>query len=391
MNVPLESVFKKKKECSGCAACANVCPKQAIEMLPDSEGFMYPVIDQSRCIGCRKCQDVCVFQTGYEIWLEGRGDHQVYASRMLDLNRRMESQSGGAFTALADIILRDGGVVYGAAFEGVVRVVHNRVSTFAELGYLKGSKYIQSEMRDVYLCVKEDLSRGRKVLFSGTPCQVAGIRRFFEGKSADLLFLCDLVCHSVASPKIWNEYLQYLSKKHHDKIISCMFRDKAAKGWSSHYESFTFKSGKKILERFFARLFSSHYLFRPSCSVCIYANLNRVSDITLGDFWGIEELSPSFGETSTGVSLVITHTSRGSALFAEASPLMEVRQTRIEDCKQEQLYFPTPQGEFRRFFWFFYKIFGFKFVLTYDFILRIKSKSRYFASQFKQYVLGSDI
>ena len=389
VSTPLKSVFKSKKDCSGCAACANVCPTLAIQMQSDSEGFMYPAIDQSRCIGCGKCRDVCVFQTGYANWRGADGCPQVCATRLIDLDRRMESQSGGAFTALADVVLRDGGVVYGAAFEGADRVVHDRVSMPSELGRLKGSKYVQSEMRDVYQRIADDLRQGREVLFSGTPCQVAGVRRFFEGKSAGRLLLCDLVCHSVASPRVWREYIQHVGKRHRDEIVSCMFRNKAAKGWQSHYESFTFKSGKKVFSRFFARLFSSHYLFRPSCAACIYANLDRVSDITLGDFWGIEQLSPSFQETGSGVSLVILHTDKGAALFSEAKAQMEVLDAQISNCRHEQLYDPTPQPKLRRGFWFLHEILGFQFILVYDLIFRIKAKFRYHASKVKKRIVSA--
>ena len=387
MRTPISSVYSSKMKCCGCSACANVCPVHAITMEADSEGFLYPVIDQLVCIGCRKCQDVCVFRTGYETWKNAPKQNFVYAARLKDPEARLASQSGGAFTALAEVFLRQNGIVYGAAFDGFERVTHLRVNDSVGLAALKGSKYIQSELNDVFSKVKRDLQAGLSVLFSGTPCQVAGLRRFLEGVQTDNLVLCDLICHSVASPRVWAEYVDLMRKSQKEALVTCMFRDKAAKGWASHYESFLFATGNKVFSRFFARLFSTHVLFRPSCSICPFANTDRVSDITLGDFWRIEDIKKEWALDNSGTSVIMVHTEKGSRVFALASEGLDLIETVGDFHMQPQLQYPTPMPSRRWLFWQLYSIFGFSYVRLFDWWIRIKSKLHYHVKRMCKQIL----
>lgn len=231
-----------KEQCSGCTACASVCPKDAIEMRPDGMGFLYPEVDKSKCIDCGRCEQVCSFNDHYDTSLNlSRPD--VYGARHKDMREVETSRSGAAFIALSDYILKQGGVVYGAGYKDHFRVAHKRATTKEERDEFKGSKYVQSDLRGVFRQVKKDLEEGRVVMFSGTPCQTAGLNAFIGKRLRERLYLVDIICHGVPSPYIWRDYIAYIEKKHGDKICWVNFRDKQAYGWTAHHETFKFVKG----------------------------------------------------------------------------------------------------------------------------------------------------
>ena len=231
-----------KSQCCGCTACAAVCPHDAIRMKPDVLGFLYPVVDREKCINCGLCEKVCAFNEHYDC-SENIAKPDCYAARHKDMKEVESSRSGAAFVAISDWILKQGGVVYGVGYTDHFRVVHKRALTEEERDEFKGSKYVQSDLQGVFRQVKLDLKDGRIVLFSGTPCQTAGLNSFIGKRLRKNLYLVDIVCHGVLAPYIWRDYLAYLEKKEGSEICWVNFRDKQQFGGAAHRETFKFVNG----------------------------------------------------------------------------------------------------------------------------------------------------
>lgn len=234
--------IKNPSDCCGCTSCASICAHEAITMKPDSLGFLYPVVDASKCVECGLCEKVCQFNENYDRSLN-LSQPDVYGARHKDITEVETSRSGAAFIAISDWILTQGGAVYGAGYTEHFRVVHKRAITKEERNEFKGSKYVQSDLTGVFKQVKKDLKDGMIVLFSGTPCQTAGLNSYIGKNLREKLYLVDIVCHGVPSPYIWRDYLNYLEEKQGDEIIWVNFRDKQMFGWKAHRETFKFKMG----------------------------------------------------------------------------------------------------------------------------------------------------
>lgn len=234
--------IENPEDCCGCTACASICAHNAISMKPDALGFLYPVVDENKCINCGLCEKVCQFNVNYDTSLN-LSQPDVYGARHKDMKEVETSRSGAAFIALSDWILKHGGAIYGAGYVDHFRVVHKRATNKEERDEFKGSKYVQSDLNGVFKQVKQDLKNGMIVLFSGTPCQTAGLSSFIGKKLRENLYLVDIVCHGVPSPYIWRDYLNYLEEKQGDEIVWVDFRDKQQFGWAAHRETFKFKKG----------------------------------------------------------------------------------------------------------------------------------------------------
>lgn len=232
-------------DCSGCTACASICTHDAITMKPDVLGFLYPEVDETKCTNCGLCEKVCAFNDSYDKSLNYEKP-LAYATRHKNMHEVETSQSGAAFIAISDYILDMGGVVYGAGYTDHFRVIHKRATTKKERNEFKGSKYVQSDLTGIFRMVKKDLKDGLTVLFSGTPCQTAGLNAYIGKRLRENLFLVDLICHGVPSPFIWKDYLTYLEHKHGSSISYVNFRDKKY-GWASSHETFNFVN-KKLKE-----------------------------------------------------------------------------------------------------------------------------------------------
>lgn len=230
------------EDCCGCTACASICPHNAISMKPDTLGFLYPEVDMEKCVDCGLCEKVCAFNDNYDTSLN-LSQPDVYAARHKDMQEIETSRSGAAFIALSDWVIEHGGVVYGAGYTDHFRVVHKRAVSKEERNEFKGSKYVQSDLTGVFRQVKADLKAGLLVMFSGTPCQTAGLNSYIGKKLRENLYLVDIVCHGVPGPFIWRDYLAYLEHKYGDKICWVNFRDKQLYGWTAHHESFKFVNG----------------------------------------------------------------------------------------------------------------------------------------------------
>ena len=351
-------LVKNKAQCCGCTACKNDCPKQAIEMVEDEQGFLYPEINQEKCIDCGLCKKTCFYQSGYKVLDDHLDKIETYAVKHKDLKIRMSSRSGGIFTALSDEILNQNGVIYGVGYKDAFRVCYKRAETKEQRNEFRGSKYVQSEVGDIFKQVKMDLNNGRKVLFSGTPCHVAGLAKFIKNKEG--LFLIDIVCHGTPSPKIFRDYISFLEKKYNGKIEQFDFRDKSF-GWNTHIESFIINRNK-ISKTIYTDLFYKHIMFRPSCYNCQFTNLNRASDITIADCWGIEKNRSDVSDNK-GVSLVIINTKKGKNLYELAISDIEQYEIDIKDYLQPQMQYPNKRNKKYEEFWNDYKEKGFDYII----------------------------
>lgn len=309
-----------KFNCTGCAACADICPQNCISMQPDGEGFSYPYVDEAACVQCGKCVRICPV-----LWAKsGAGNAEAqqkqpvaYAAYNKNEIVRLASSSGGIFTLLAEQTLVKGGVVFGAAMREDQRaVVHVAVQDASELEKLRGSKYLQSNTEGIYSKVRAVLREGRSVLFSGTPCQVEALRAFL-GKDHENLLCVDLICHGVPSPKVWQRYVDYQEDRAGAPARRTFFRHKKY-GWKTFALSFEFSNDKayeQILSKdLFMQAFLQNACLRPSCHNCAFKKLHRVSDITLADFWGIQNVASEMDDNK-GTSLVLIHTEKGKQAF----------------------------------------------------------------------------
>ena len=325
-------------DCCGCTACASICAHDAITMKPDNLGFLYPEVDAMKCTDCGLCEKVCAFHENYDKSLNLPLPN-AYAARHKDMMEVETSRSGAAFIAISDYIIENGGVVYGAGYTDHFRVLHKRAVSKEERNEFKGSKYVQSDLNSVFRQVKDDLKSGKVVMFSGTPCQTAGLHSYVGKKLRENLFLVDIVCHGVPGPFIWRDYLSYLEKKHGSEICYVNFRDKDMFGWKAHRETFKFVKGAE--KKSFKYLFYKHIMFRHSCGACKYTNIQRPSDITIADFWGWEKTDKVINADDKGVSLVLCNTEKGQKLFDAVRNRMNVIPAELENCVQPNLKHPT--------------------------------------------------
>ena len=347
-----------KDNCCGCTSCASACPKQAITMQPDTLGFLYPQINEDICIDCGRCVQVCSFKSDYETpYLQ---EIKAYGGRHKSLQEVAKSQSGAAFVVLSDYVLSKGGVVYGVGYEDNFRVVHKRATTKDARDEFRGSKYVQSDLSGILPQIKQDLKDGLLVMFSGTPCQVASVASFVgNGRLRDNLLLMDIVCHGVPGPYVWRDYLKFLENKEKKKITKVNFRDKGIKGWRSHIESFTFDYTYTYTYTY-TYLFYSHINLRYSCAKCPFTNLRRVSDITVSDFWGVENtIASELGKDNKGCSLFLVNTKKGAAWFDEVKDEIEYIPVETKDCIQPQLIHPSVLNKKRAQFEKDYQKYGF--------------------------------
>lgn len=303
--------------CTGCGLCGVLCPKNAIQIANDSHGFLRPVIDESKCISCHLCQKQCPQNNPVNL---RSGDPEVFCYRLTEENQRAKSQSGGAFYALASQIIADGGIVYGVGMADPYHAETMRVDSIAGLEALRKSKYIQSDTGKAYRQVREDLQAGRVVLYSGTACQVAGLEALFAYYHLDSsrLFTLDIICHGVPSPLIHKEWGHYLEKKHHSSLAKMTFRDKSF-GWHSGVPTYEFANGNQDHDTSYYVLFVTNLILNPCCYECKYANVHRDSDITIGDFWGIETTEFSARDDNKGTSVLFIRNPQLLSYFSQTA------------------------------------------------------------------------
>lgn len=358
-------LYKDKKGCCGCGVCRLLCPTKSITMIEDDEGFSYPEINNVTCTECGICLKECFSKDSK---LESPFNQEYYAVRHRDISELYSSQSGGAFIALAHSVLSNKGIVYGVGYDNL-KVKHKRVIDKEGCSELKGSKYVQSDLGNIFIQVKKDLKDNKEVLFSGTPCQVVALSVYLGGVNKDKLILCDLICHGVPSPRIWKDYARYIEKKYKDKIYRVNFRDKEF-GWDTRYESFIFTESKcKVKTNNYIKLFLKNFTLRPSCGFCKYSSFSRYSDITLGDFWEWEKSLPKeFNSDNKGISLVLVNTIKGKRIFNNIKNNVYFIQSDKKACNQRNLHTSTEHSPKRALFWWAYNMCG---LLPILFIIRI--------------------
>lgn len=315
-----------KEKCCGCSSCKNICPVNAIEMKPDNEGFLYPFINEDKCIKCNLCETVCPM-------INKKENHEkidiAFAIRAKNDEILKTSTSGGFFTPLAEEILKNDGVVIGVGYKNNFEIEHIIVTAKNknDIKQMRGSKYVQSNLGDIFSKTKELLDAHKKVLFSGTPCQINGLINFLKKDYINLITV-DLICHGVPSPKLWNEYIKYQQKKHNSKIKEISFRNKTY-GYHSGTMKITFNNGEKyygsarvdyMLKSFFSEISS-----RPTCYKCNFKDLNHISDFTIFDCWHIKELTDKkISDDDRGFTNLFINTNKGQEVFEKIKSNYEI-------------------------------------------------------------------
>ena len=350
-----------KHNCCGCSACASICPKQCISMHDDEEGFLYPQIDTVTCIDCGLCEKVCPYLNASET----NEPIVSYAAKNTDEQVRSTSSSGGIFTPIAEKIIDSGGTVYGACFNEKWELLHAKAETKKKLLAFRRSKYVQSRIGSTYKEIETLLKDGRKVLFSGTPCQVAGLRLFLR-KDYDSLITLDIVCHGVPSPKIWREYVAQLPM---EGVADILFKDKST-GWRGYSFSLRNADGdilfvERASKNKYLSAFSRNLIIRQSCFNCPAKSGQSHSDITLADFWGVEKIHPEMDDNK-GTSIVLCNSEKGRKLV-ESLQLNKIQTDYhiystipFNSCSIRS----TQEPENRKVFWFKYEADGIRALMT---------------------------
>lgn len=337
------------EKCTGCGACVQSCPKQCISWTEGEFRFKYPQIDKDICVNCGICEKVCPIDKV----LQTPTTQKAYAAVHKDYQVLAKSTSGGAFTAIADAVFAQDGIVYGVAMMDNMQVKHIRTSNKEEFAVLRSSKYLQSDTGNTYQMVEQDLKEGKTVLYSGTPCQIDGLRHFL-GKPYERLYTVDIVCHGVGSQAYFDKYLDF-ARKRYGNIKTLRFRSKEYVGWSCGGVVVVTGSSdclKKIPYRDFDNYYYAYFLsgdiYRKSCYSCKYANMKRVGDFSLGDYWGVEKLHLPLN-TFNGCSLLVVNSDKATKFLSKIET-MNIKETRVDEAisQNEQLKHPSRLPDSRK-------------------------------------------
>lgn len=332
-----------KAKCCGCTACASICPKKAIEMKEDEEGFLYPNIDKEKCINCGLCDKTCPVFNKKSSEIEPK----AYSMRVKDMDILKKSTSGGFFTPLSKYVLENNGIVFGVGYDDQLKVIHKETKTVDGIKELIGSKYVQSYLGNTFESVKEYLDKGILVLFSGTPCQVAGLKNFLKKDYKNLITM-DLICHGTPSPKLWRKYLDYQEEKYKSKVKEAYFRNKTY-GYHSGTMKLVFESGKKyygsarvdfMLKSFFKEISS-----RPSCYECAFKTRKHCSDFTAFDCWHISHVVKNLEDDDKGYTNLFVNSKKGLEIIdkiesniiiyeVDAQKIINLDGPMVENCKK---------------------------------------------------------
>ncbi len=350
-------------QCTGCSACASICPTKSITMQEDREGFLQPHIDTKTCIGCHKCEKTCPIITPIQIPTDF--ETQAYVAINKDEDVRLRSSSGGMFHALAKWTIKKGGVVFGARFNEKWDVIHDYTETLDGIDPFMRSKYVQSRIGDTFKQAKQFLDSGRQVLFVGTPCQIGGLKTYLN-KEYDNLLAVDFICHGVPSPKVWREYLKEVTNG--DSLVDFNFRDKQD-GWLDFQCVTTTTTAircEKQMANIYFRGFLKDIYQRLSCYNCQFKSVHRTSDLTIADAWGIQNYCPQM-QDNKGTSLCLIHSSKTVNILKEL-PMIENKSVDLEQpiCYNPSLIRSVSKPKYKRK-WFFtlFNMFNFKIASYY--------------------------
>lgn len=368
--------LSNKSDCCGCTACISACQHNAVTMKKDEEGFLYPHFNQTKCINCGLCKKVCpIIQ--YKSTPKA-GNPGIYATINRNPQQYMQSSSGGIFILLCEYILSKNGIVCGAIYDKEFNVKHSFAKTLEECRAFQGSKYVQSDIRGIYPQIKSLLKSGTFVLFSGTPCQVAGLKLYLH-KDYENLYTADLICHGVPSPRIFQDYLKFIKGK--KDIAAINMKSKSDhKGTAIRID---FTNGKYIRQTLktdlWNKLYFGHLIIRPSCHDCPFTHFNRIGDITIGDAWGIHKYYPNFHPNQM-VSLTLINSPKGQLLFNNIQNNLDFICINKEESRQPQLEYPTKVSPKRDSFWKDYSQKGWTYIaikyLNYTIFSRLKEKAK---------------
>ena len=329
-------MFKVPKNCTGCYACVNICPMECIDMEEREGGFQYPKINKSLCISCGQCENVCPVLHAPEIGT----CFKALAIKNKNDEIRYQSSSGGFFSVLAEWVMNKGGIVFGAEYTEKFQVRHVSITNKDQLYKLQGAKYTQSVLGSCLKKVKCELLTGRLVLFSGTPCQCAALQSFL-GKKYKNLIMADLVCHGVPAPKVWEAYIEHRIKKENNGLLPVRINMRSkVSGWSYYGYSIEFDYGQNKRtyihnsDDLFMKSFISNLCLRESCSKCKFKGVNRCTDFTLGDYWGIWNQISNFDDNK-GVSVVFVHSDKGKSILDVLSSDCNILEVKIEDAYKD--------------------------------------------------------
>lgn len=316
-------MVQENESCTGCGMCAAICPASAIQMQPDEHGFLYPTVDTVKCTDCGLCARKCPASMPPQV----SAHTDILAGYAKDAALLTKSSSGAIFPVLAAEIIRRGGIVFGAAFDGNFNVVHTAAETLSELPALCCSKYVQSRMTDgCYSQVKRALSAGRWVYFSGVPCQVAALKNYL-GREYETLITQDTACHSVPSPLVWDGYKEELEKQYGGKLTAFSFRNKA-NSWEAYHIRAAFDNGREFAQPAAKNAYQHGFIkglySRSSCFVCKFKGIERCSDITLADYWGVKGIQPD-AYNPQGTSLILIHSEKGRSLLASCKDELQLQ------------------------------------------------------------------
>lgn len=338
----MRELFRKEEECCGCMACKSICPKGAIRVINDPYGYCYPKIDEDLCVDCRRCLKICPMRQQYDEMKEVSS----LAVKAKEKTIVQQSSSGGVFGVLAEQILKKKGVVFGAVMNSDWTVCHRPAESLEELKNLQGSKYVQSNMGDCYQLCSGYLNQGREVLYVGTPCQIAGLKRFLGGDSP-FLHTIDLICHGVPGNQMFQDYMKHLENRKNIQIIYFCFRDKRG-GWNKNGSITYVRKGRWVEKKIYAsessyyHFFDKGILLRKSCYNCPFAGGERQGDLTIGDFWGIETALLSLSSNKiwnqpAGISCVLVNTDKGERLVDKANEHIYKYPCKVDRKKQGAL------------------------------------------------------
>lgn len=310
--------LQRKEDCCGCTACASACPVNCIEMQEDKEGFKYPQINKDWCINCQKCEKVCpvINKPNNEM------EPAALLARTKDMELLQKCTSGGVFTEIAREAVKRGGIAYGAVYGEKFKVQHERIVELADIEKVPGSKYVQSDVGKIFAQVKKDVENGKRVVFCGTPCQVAGLKNFL-GKQWDNLLLIDLVCHGVPSPKLWKAYVELLEEKY-GELAYANFRSKRL-GYHVSVMEERFESGKSQIgsarTNLMSKCFFQNAADRPICYECPFKTVSRCSDLTIFDGWHAAEYVDGLKDDDKGYTIILIQSDRGKRYIENAKDL----------------------------------------------------------------------
>lgn len=329
-----------KFDCCGCTLCADICPVGAITMKEDEEGFVYPHIDDEKCIKCNLCKKKCIYKNNEQLSNELE-ESEVYAAIHKSKDVVRNSASGGMFTALYEKIIEKNGCVVGVKYDDKMNAIYDIAETKEECKNFRGSKYVAASIKNVRKQIKEKLEEGKIVLFTGSPCQASALKKYLN-KVYDNLYLVELICHGTPSPKIFRRYVEYIEEKYDNKVINFEFRNKK-NGWKQSTIKITFKDGKEIYElakyNNFNRAFLNNIICRPSCYNCQFTGDTKNSDLVIGDYWGIDSVMPKINK-DTGISLLKINTLKGKRIFEEIKDNLEYYESNYKDAYRANHKFP---------------------------------------------------